>query len=46
MDGNDTYGDCTMAAAAHMIQSWNAQTEPRPRAALSLSALPSARAGG
>ena len=26
MDGNDTYGDCTMAAAAHLIQSWNAQT--------------------
>ncbi|MBO1413559.1 hypothetical protein [Streptomyces sp. FH025] len=27
MDGNDQYGDCTMAAAAHMIQSWNAQTK-------------------
>ncbi|MBR7826781.1 hypothetical protein KDK95_10745 [Actinospica sp. MGRD01-02] len=26
MDGNDTYGDCTMAAAAHLIQSWNAET--------------------
>ena len=26
MDGNNQYGDCTMAAAAHMIQSWNAQT--------------------
>ncbi|WP_042386621.1 hypothetical protein [Streptacidiphilus melanogenes] len=26
MDGNDQYGDCTMAAAAHLIQSWNAQT--------------------
>jgi hypothetical protein len=26
MDGNDTYGDCTMAAAAHLIHSWNAQT--------------------
>lgn len=26
MDGNDTYSDCTMAAAAHLIQSWNAQT--------------------
>jgi hypothetical protein len=26
MDGNDQYGDCTMAAAAHMIQAWNAQT--------------------
>ena len=26
MDGNDQYGDCTMAAAAHMIQSWDAQT--------------------
>jgi hypothetical protein len=34
MDGNDVYGDCTMAAAAHMIQSWNAQTNeqlPVPR---------------
>lgn len=31
MDGNDVYGDCTMAAAAHMIQCWNAQTdEPLP----------------
>jgi hypothetical protein len=27
MDGNDTYGDCTLAAAAHMIQSWNAETK-------------------
>ncbi|MEZ0090105.1 hypothetical protein [Streptacidiphilus sp. EB129] len=27
MDGNDQYGDCTMAAAAHLIQSWNAQTK-------------------
>ncbi|GAA1966957.1 hypothetical protein [Catenulispora subtropica] len=26
MDGNDQYGDCTMAAAAHLIQAWNAQT--------------------
>jgi hypothetical protein len=26
MDGNDRYGDCTMAAAAHLIQSWNAET--------------------
>jgi hypothetical protein len=26
MDGNDQYGDCTMAAAAHLIQSWNAET--------------------
>lgn len=26
MDGNNEYGDCTMAAAAHMIQSWDAQT--------------------
>ena len=25
MDGNDQYGDCTMAAAAHLIQSWNAE---------------------
>jgi hypothetical protein len=31
MDGNDKYGDCTMAAAAHLIQSWNAETgEPLP----------------
>jgi hypothetical protein len=29
MDGNDQYGDCTMAAAAHMIQSWNAQTSSK-----------------
>ncbi|MEY9968071.1 hypothetical protein ABIA33_006151 [Streptacidiphilus sp. MAP12-16] len=27
MDGNDQYGDCTMAAAAHLLQSWNAQTK-------------------
>ncbi len=26
MDGNDQYGDCTMAAAAHCIQMWNAVT--------------------
>jgi len=26
MDGNDQYGDCTMAAAAHLIQAWNAET--------------------
>jgi hypothetical protein len=26
MDGNDRYGDCTMAAAAHLIQAWNAET--------------------
>jgi hypothetical protein len=26
MDGNDRYGDCTMAAAAHLIQCWNALT--------------------
>jgi hypothetical protein len=26
MDGNDRYGDCTVAAAAHLMQSWNAQT--------------------
>jgi hypothetical protein len=23
MMGNDTYGDCTVAAAAHMVQSWS-----------------------
>jgi hypothetical protein len=27
MDGNDKYGDCTMAAAAHLIQSWNADVD-------------------
>lgn len=27
MDGNDKYGDCTMAAAAHSIQVWNAVTK-------------------
>jgi hypothetical protein len=27
MDGNDQYGDCTMAAAAHAIQTWNAVTK-------------------
>ncbi|RKP46947.1 hypothetical protein [Trinickia fusca] len=27
MDGNDKYGDCTMAAAAHSIQLWNAVTD-------------------
>jgi hypothetical protein len=27
MDGNDKYGDCTMAAAAHSIQTWNAVTK-------------------
>ncbi|HTT74272.1 MAG TPA: hypothetical protein VMG99_09070 [Thermoplasmata archaeon] len=26
MDGNDQYGDCTMAGAAHLIQMWTAQT--------------------
>jgi len=26
MDGNDQYGDCVAAAAAHMIQSWDATT--------------------
>jgi hypothetical protein len=26
MDGNDQYGDCTMAAAAHCIQMWDAVT--------------------
>jgi len=33
MDGNDQYGDCTMAAAAHCLQSWNAEakvTDPVP----------------
>jgi hypothetical protein len=27
MDGNDHYGDCVTAAAAHQIQSWNFQTK-------------------
>lgn len=27
MDGNDAYGDCTIAAAAHLIQTW---TSPVP----------------
>lgn len=27
MDGNDQYGDCTIAAVAHMLQTWNAETE-------------------
>jgi hypothetical protein len=26
MDGNDQVGDCTTAAAAHLIQLWNAET--------------------
>ena len=26
MDGNDHYGDCTIAAAAHALQCWNAVT--------------------
>ena len=26
MDGNDTYGDCTIAGVAHLIAAWNAQT--------------------
>ncbi len=26
LDGNDIYGDCTMAAAAHAIRAWNAAT--------------------
>lgn len=33
MFGNDKYGDCTMAAAAHAIQLWNAvtaQSDPVP----------------
>jgi len=27
MMGNDTYGDCTVAAAGHMVQSWTAYAE-------------------
>lgn len=26
MMGNDTYGDCTCAAAGHMIEEWTANT--------------------
>jgi hypothetical protein len=25
IDGNDTYGDCTMAGAAHLVAAWNAE---------------------
>jgi hypothetical protein len=28
MDGNDTLGDCTIAAAAHMILDWTANANP------------------
>ncbi|MBV8665466.1 MAG: hypothetical protein JO269_03185 [Burkholderiaceae bacterium] len=31
MFGNDQYGDCTMAAAAHAIQCWNAITAEKDR---------------
>lgn len=27
MDGNDTYGDCTMAGAAHLIAAWDAEVD-------------------
>lgn len=33
IDGNSTYGDCTMAGAAHLIEAWNTeskQTDPVP----------------
>jgi hypothetical protein len=36
MDGNDVYGDCTLACAAHLIEAWNADThrsDPVPSAA-------------
>ena len=26
MDGNDTYGDCTMAGAAHLVAAWDAES--------------------
>jgi hypothetical protein len=32
MDGNDTYGDCTIAGAAHLIENWSYnETPPSPR---------------
>jgi len=39
MYGNDVYGDCTCAAAGHMIQCWtaNAGTEVSPAAASVIS---------
>ncbi len=30
MMGNDNYGDCTCAAAGHMIMQWTANTSPKP----------------
>ncbi|MGB0123623.1 MAG: hypothetical protein WA419_12415 [Silvibacterium sp.] len=30
MMGNDNYGDCTCAAAGHMIMEWTAHTQPKP----------------
>lgn len=30
MDANDRIGDCTVAAAAHMIQAWTAYAKPEP----------------
>ena len=30
MMGNDTYGDCTCAAAGHMILEWTTDTQPKP----------------
>ena len=27
IDGNDTYGDCVMAATAHLIEAWDSEVE-------------------
>lgn len=29
MDGNDTYGDCTIAGVAHLVAGWNAETHEK-----------------
>lgn len=39
MDGNDKYGDCTMAAAAHAIQQWNALTGRNDRVPSTLAVV-------
>ena len=35
MDGNDVVGDCTIAAAAHMIEAWTFNAEPTTPVVLS-----------
>jgi hypothetical protein len=37
MDGNDQYGDCTMAGVAHLISAWNAEVKEK-------EAIPSSKA--